>query len=48
MVVNDTFRTKKPSIGSIYGFYAKPPLQTASIKLEDGIEPYMCNTEHPQ
>ena len=25
-VVNDTFRTKKPSIASVYGFYAKPPL----------------------
>ena len=45
MIVNDTLRTKKPSIGSGYGFYAKPSL---NIKLEDGIEPYMCNTEHPQ
>ena len=46
MVVNDTFRTKKPSIGSVYGFYAKPPL--LAKKIEDGIEPYMRNTEHPQ
>ena len=43
MVVNDTFRTKKPSIGSVYGFYA-----SASINFEDGIEPCMWNTEHPQ
>ena len=28
MVVNDTLRTKKPSIGSVYGFYAKPPRLT--------------------
>ena len=28
MVINDTFRTKKPSIGSVYGVYAKPPLLT--------------------
>ena len=45
IVDNDTFRTKKSSIGSVYGFYAKP---SANIKLEDGIEPYMCNTVHPQ
>ena len=42
VVYYDTFRTKKPSIGSVYEFYAKP------LKLDDGIELYMCNTEHPQ
>ena len=46
MVINDTFRTKKPGIGSVYGFYAKT--LSVNIKLEDAIEPYMCDTEHPQ
>ena len=33
MVVNDTFRTKKPSIGSNYGFYAKPLLLTQNLRM---------------
>ena len=33
MVDNDTFRTKKRSIGSVYGFYAKPSLLTQNQRI---------------
>ena len=46
-VVYDTFRTKKPSIASVNGFFYGLTT-SASLKLEDGIEPYMCSIEHPQ